>query len=225
MTDQTTAPQKLDGHEKAAVEFGPVIALFVGYFLHERIGPVLDGLFKADLFAGEDGRLFVGLALFLPAFTAAFIYSMIRTKRVAPILAVTGVLAISLGVLTFVFQDKRFFYVKPTIVYGLIAGALTLGLVTGRNFLKTIFDGALELPEDAWKTLTVRIIGFHVVAALANEVLWRTLTAGCIAGAECSGEAWWLGIKSVGFPVAYIIFIATQAPLILKHQDLEEPAD
>ncbi|MEO1041270.1 MAG: septation protein IspZ [Pseudomonadota bacterium] len=225
MTENSAAPQKLDGQEKAAVEFGPVIALFLGYFLHARIGPLLDGLFATDLFAGEDGRLFVGLALFLPAFTAAFIYSMIRTKRVAPILAVTGVMAISLGVLTFVFQDKRFFYIKPTIVYGLIAAALTVGLVTGRNFLKTVFDGALELPEDAWKTLTVRIIGFHVLAALANEVLWRTLTAGCTAGAECGGEAWWLGIKSVGFPLAYVVFIATQAPLILKHQDLEETAD
>lgn len=225
MTEQSAKPLSLDGREKAAVEFGPVVVLFLGYFLHSRVGPVLDGLFSTDLFASEDGRLFVGLALFLPAFAAAFVYSFIRTKRVTPMLAFTGVLVIAMGALTFIFQDKRFFYIKPTIVYGLIAGVLTLGLVIKKNFLKVVFDGALELPLEAWKTLTVRIIAFHIAAALTNEVLWRTLTAGCTAGAECGGEAWWLTIKSVGFPLAYIVFIATQAPLILKHQDLEETAD
>ncbi|MEM9810328.1 MAG: septation protein IspZ [Pseudomonadota bacterium] len=222
MTEELPIPQdKLEGREKFAVEFGPVVALFAGYLFNERVGPALDRLFGSDLFAGDGGQLFTGLALFLPAFAIAFLYSVIRTKRVAPVLAVTGAMALGMGILTFVFQDKRFFYIKPTIVYGLIALILTVGVATKKNFLKLLFDGAIELSEAAWRTLTIRIIGFHVVAALANEILWRTLTTGCVTGADCGGEAVWLTVKSIGFPIAYVLFMVAQAPLIMKDQDLE----
>jgi len=223
MTDiDTSAPKKLEGQEKMWVELGPVGALLLGYFLSSRLGPVLDGLFGTELFGAEDGRLYVGLALFMPAFVAAFGYSVARTKRVAPLLAVTGALVIGLGVLTFVFQDKRFFYVKPTIVYGVTALALGGGLLAGQNFLKILFDGALEMGTDAWRTLTWRFVGFNAVAALANEALWRTLTADCVPGAECSGEQTWLLIKGFGFTLAYFAFIAANAPFLMKHAKFDE---
>lgn len=206
------------------VEFGPVLALFAAYALNGILGPKLDQLFGTELFEGQRGRLFTGLAVFIPAFIAAFGYSVVRTRRVAPMLAVSGVLIIGLGVLTFVFQDPRFFYIKPTIVYGLIAGGLTVGLLLNQNYLKLLFDGAITMPDAAWRTLTWRFIAFHVAAGLANEVLWRTLTPGCTAAAEdCSGEAIWLTIKSVGFPLAYIAFIAANTPLLMKYmQDSDE---
>ncbi|NNU15904.1 hypothetical protein HK107_06155 [Parvularcula sp. ZS-1/3] len=212
-----TGPVKLEGNEKMAVEFGPIFALIAGYVLHGRLGPLLDNLFGSDLFSADDGRLYVGLALFIPAFLAAFAFSVIRTKRVVPLLAVTGVLVIGLGILTFVFQDKRFFYIKPTIVYAITAAALAGGQLAGKNFLKILFDGAFEMPDEAWKTLTWRFVWFNAAMALANEILWRTLTSGCVVGEDCAGEAWWLGIKGFGFTIAYFVFIAANAPLLMKH--------
>lgn len=217
-----TAPKKLEGNEKMWVELGPVGALLLGYFLSGRVGPMLDGIFGTQLFGADDGRLYVGLALFMPAFIAAFGYSVVRTKRVAPLLAVTGALVIGLGVLTFVFQDKRFFYVKPTIVYGLTAAVLGGGLLAGQNFLKILFDGAFEMGTAAWRTLTWRFVAFNALAAVANEALWRTLTAGCVPGAECSGEQTWLLIKGFGFTLAYFAFIAANAPFLMKHAKFED---
>lgn len=225
MTGTRTAPQKLEGKEKFWVEFGPIIALFGAYALNGVLGPRLDALLGTELFGADDGRLYTGLALFIPAFVAAFIYSVIRTRRVAPMLAVTGVIVIGLGILTFVFQDKRFFYVKPTIVYGLIAGGLALGLLLKQNFLKTLFDGAIEMPDAPWRTLTWRFVAFNAAAAVANEILWRTLTAGCVAGEDCAGEAWWLGIKGFGFTAAYFAFIAANAPFLMKHGKFETADD
>lgn len=219
------APAKLQGREKFWVEFGPVIALIGAYALNGVLGPRLDALFGTELFGAKDGRLYTGLALFIPAFLAAFGYSVIRTRRVAPMLAVTGVIVIGLGVLTFVFQDKRFFYVKPTIVYALIAGGLGLGLVLKQNFLKVLFDGAIEMPDGPWRTLTWRFVAFNAAAAIANEILWRTLTAGCVVGEDCAGEAWWLGIKGFGFTAAYFLFIAANAPFLMKHAKFENAAD
>lgn len=217
-----SGPIKLEGREKAFVEFGPIVLLLAGYVLAKPLGPTLDGVFGTEMFGAEDGKLYVGLALFMPAFVAAFVWSIIRTKRIVPLLAVTGTLVIGLGVLTFVFQDKRFFYMKPTIVYALMAAALGGGLLFGRNFLKILFDGAFEMTDRAWRTLTWRFVAFNAAAAVANEILWRTLTADCVAGAECSGEATWLWIKGVGFTLAYFAFIAANAPFLMKHAKIEE---
>lgn len=210
-----TGPIKLEGNEKLAVEFGPIAVLLGGYVLNGALGPALDSLFGTTLFAGDDGRLYTGLALFMPAFIAAFGYSVYRTKRIVPLLAVTGVLVIGLGIMTFVFQDKRFFYVKPTIVYGLTSGALAAGLLMGKNFLKILFDGALEMTEAAWRTFTWRFVIFNLVMALANEALWRTLV-------PMGAEGWWLTIKGIGFTVAYFAFIAANAPFLMKHAKFDE---
>lgn len=221
MSEPSSAPAKLEGNEKLWVEFGPIIALFGAYALNGTLGPMLDSLFGTELFGAKDGRLFTGLAVFIPTFLVAFGYSVVRTRRVAPLLAVTGVIVIGLGVLTFVFQDKRFFYIKPTIVYGLIAGGLGIGLLFRQNFLKILFDGAIEMADGPWRTLTWRFVWFHVAAAIANELLWRTLTVGCVAGEDCAGEAWWLGIKGFGFTAAYFAFIAANAPFLMKHGKFE----
>ncbi|MEM9838641.1 MAG: septation protein IspZ [Pseudomonadota bacterium] len=234
MSNQSSAPAKLEGNEKIWVEFGPIIALFGAYALNGTLGPMLDNLFGSELFGGEDGRLYTGLAVFIPTFLAAFGYSVYRTRRVAPMLAVTGVIVIGLGILTFVFQDKRFFYVKPTIVYGLIAGGLAGGLLLKQNFLKIMFDGAIEMADGPWRTLTWRFVWFHVAAAAANEVLWRTLITNCEGVPDCvaepllfgfTGEAWWLGIKGFGFTLAYFAFIAANAPFLMKHGKFEGQAN
>ena len=210
--------RKLDGWEKTLVEFGPLAVLLLGYFKPGLFAGSLNGLFGTELFSGEDGKLYVGLAVFLPAFAVAFAWSVIRARRVAPILLITAALTGVLGTLTFVLQDKTFFYMKPTIVYGAVAAVLAGGLLSGRNFLRLLFDGAFELPEAAWRTLTWRFVGFNAAAALANEVLWRTLIAG---DDPAAGEALWLKIKVFGFMAAYFAFVASQAPFLMKHMEDE----
>ncbi|NRA31175.1 MAG: septation protein IspZ, partial [Parvularculaceae bacterium] len=132
-----------------------------------------------------------------------------------------AVLTLGLGVMTLILQDKRFTYMKPTFVYSFMAIGLGGGLMIGQNFLKMLFDGALEMAEDAWRTLTWRFVAFNVAAALSNEVLWRTLTADCVQGATCSGESVWLWIKGIGFTAAYLIFMVANAPFLMKHAKLE----
>ena len=210
----TPGPRKLDGWEKTAVEFGPLAVLLLGYFRPGLFAARLNGLFGTDLFAGDGGKLYVGLALFLPVFAVAFAWSILRTRRVAPILLITAVLTGGLGALTFVLQDKTFFYMKPTIVYGMTAAVLAGGLLSGRNFLKLLFDGAFEMPESAWRTLTWRFVAFNAAAAIANEAIWRTLIGGSDPEA---GEALWLQIKVFGFMIAYLVFVAANTPLILRH--------
>lgn len=217
-----TKPYRLKGKEKMAVELGPLIVFFIGYFMGGRLGPMVDNLTGQDFFGVEGNSMYLAVAMFLPAFAVAFVYSVIKEKRVAPMLMVSGVIIGVLGSLTLILRDKTFFYMKPTITYLLFAGVLAGGLMTGRNFLRMLFDGALKMPEIAWRTLTWRFALMYLVMAVANEIAWRYLTAGCVDGATCGGEAAWINIKLWGFTAVYFIFIAANAPFIAKHMEQEE---
>ena len=183
---------------------------------------MIGGLTGRDLTIEAGEELFLAIAMFLPAFAVAFVYSVWRERRIAPMLLISGVAVGVLGTLTLVLQNKTFFYMKPTIVYAMFAVALGAGLATGRNFLKTLFDGALHMPDAAWRTLTKRYAGFFVALAVANEIVWRWLMRDCDYGGDvsCPGEATWVNVKLFGFTAANLVFAALQGPLIMKNADL-----
>ena len=208
---------RLKGKEKLAVDMGPLVVMLIGYFFAERIAPLLDNLTGMTFFAEEGNALFVAVALFLPAFAVAFVYSVVKERRVAPMLLVTAVIVVVLSALTLILQNKTFTYIKPTITYAIFALVLGGGQLAGRNFLRMVFDGALHMPEQAWRTLTWRFVGFFIFAALLNEILWRFLTADCVTGETCSGEATWINIKIFGFTALYFVFLISQGPFIAKN--------
>ena len=214
MSDPSPAP-RLSGRAKFLVDFGPLVVFFIAYFFGRRIAPAFGRTIE------EGGELFVAVASFLPAYAVAFLYSVWRERRVAPMLLVSGLAIGILGGLTLILHDKTFFYMKPTIVYLMFAVTLAGGVATGRNFLKTLFDGALHLPDAAWRVLTRRYVVFFALLALANEIAWRWLTRDCdlAAAAACAGEAQWVNLKIWGFTAINVVFAIAQAPYIARHAD------
>lgn len=212
MSEQPPA-KRLSGRAKFFVDFGPLLVFFVAYFFGRRIAPVFGR--SVD----EGGELFLSVAFFMPAYAIAFLYSVWKERRVAPMLLVSGVAIGVLGSLTLVLHDRTFFYMKPTIVYVMFALTLAGGLATGRNFLRTLFDGALHLPDNAWRTLTKRYVVFFALLAAANEIAWRWLTRDCnlAAAAACAGEGQWVNLKIWGFTAVNILFALAQAPFLAKH--------
>ena len=226
MTD-AAAGGRLSPREKSLVDYGPLIVFFVVYFLGARIVSTAGGLFGFDWRLEEGRELFAAIAMFLPAFALAFGYSVWREKRVAPMLMVSFVVVGVLGSLTLILNNRTFFYMKPTIAYAIFSVVLAGGHWTGRNFLKTLFDGALHLPDHAWRALTVRYAAFFAVLAVANEIIWRGLMMGCdyAAGPRCPGEPVWINVKVFGFTLANVVFAGLQAPLIMRHMPEESPKD
>lgn len=223
MSDAATKPsgngKRLTGGAKFAVDFGPLLVFLVAYFFGRKLA-ALAGSISGQTFATQPGEeLFLAVAAFLPAFAIAFLYSVWKERRVAPMLFVSGVAIGILGVLTLVLHNKTFFFMKPTIVYLMFAGGLLAGLATGRNFLKTLFDGALHMNDDAWRTLTRRYAAFFCVLAVVNEIAWRWLMRDCdLAGAAaCAGEPAWVNLKVFGFTSVNLLFAAAHAPFIARH--------
>lgn len=245
MTDPTQAGEKLTGRAKFAVDMGPIFVFMIAYFFGRRLTGLAGDIAGEDWCLREGAEMYLAVAVFMPSFAIAFAYSVWREKRVAPMLLVSGVIIGVLGTLTLVLHNKTFFYMKPTIVYVLFAGLLYFGMATGRNFMRTVFDGALHMSEAAWRTLTIRYSIFFAALAVLNEFAWRWLTRDCApeiasptsgawgwlladcsleAPAKCAGEAQWVTLKAFGFTLISLVFTALQTPFLAKHMR-EEPGD
>lgn len=150
----------------------------------------------------------------IAASVVAFVGALIIERRIRPLPAVTGGLAIAFGLASVLLHDKNIFKMKMTIVDGALGAALFIGLLMGKNPLKAILGGAFQLPDAAWKTLAVRYGLFWWACAAANEYVRRTQSDHVFV------------LFRTGIWVAAIVFALAQTPFFMKHGALKsaEPA-
>ena len=141
---------------KFTTDFGQLLIFFIIYFNGEN-----------DLKAA------------IPPFIAATLISLMviyfLEKRIPMVPLVSGVLITFFGGLTLYFENKIFFYMKPTIINLLFAAVLFFGKhFTKKPLLKTFFQNSLNLKDEGWEKLNYRWIGFFIFVAVLNEIVWRT---------------------------------------------------
>jgi len=99
-----------------------------------------------------------------------------------------------------------FIKLKPTIVNVCFAGILFFGLKTGRLYAKLVFEAALNLTDRGWLLLTRAWIGFFLFLAVANEIVWRTMSTDT-----------WVKFKVFGVMPMTVLFSLALLPTIIKH--------
>ena len=135
----------------------------------------------------------------------AVTFSYIVEKKI-PIMPTVGAAIILLfGGLTLYFENKVFFYMKPTIINLLFAAILYTGVFLNKSLLKYLLGGSLKLQDKGWKILTKNWIVFFIVLAILNEIIWRNLS-----------EDIWVKFKVFGILPLTFIFTLTQFPVIKK---------
>jgi len=174
---------------KFAADFGPLLIFFTIYFTDEN-----------DLKAA--------IPPFIVATLIALIVIYILEKRLPIVPLASGVLITLFGGLTLYFDNKIFFYMKPTIINLLFAGVLLFGkYFTKKPLIKFLFQTAINLEDEGWKKLNDRWIGFFIFVAILNEIVWRT-----------QSEAFWVNFKVWGLLPLTFLFVAAQISLINKHK-------
>ena len=144
-------------------------------------------------------------------------YAIARTIPVMPL--VTGVFVIVFGGLTLYLANDLFIKLKPTIVNLTFAAILFFGLRTRRLFIKLVLESALQLTERGWIILTRAWIGYFLVLAAINEIVWRTQSTDT-----------WVTFKVFGIMPLTLLFSAATVPVMLRHAlqtdtDQPPPAD
>ena len=174
---------------KLLADFGPLLIFFVMYF-------------------NNDNNLKIAIPPFIIATLIALAVVYFLEKRI-PMVPLTGGILITLfGGLTLYFDNKVFFYMKPTIINLLFAGVLFFGkFFTKKPLLKMFFQSAFDLEDEGWRKLNYRWIGFFIFVAILNEIVWRT-----------QSEVFWVNFKVWGLLPISFVFAASQFPLINKYK-------
>jgi len=174
---------------KLLTDFGPLVVFFTIYFKNNQ-----------------------DLKLAIPPFIIATIFALLiiyfLEKRIPIVPLMSGLLITLFGGLTLYFDNKIFFYMKPTVINLLFAATLFFGkFFTEKPLLKIFFQKTLQLENEGWRKLNYRWILYFIFIALVNEIVWRTQT-----------EAFWVNFKVWGLIPISFIFVASQFPLIKKYK-------
>lgn len=191
MTVETSSKSAASGRWKAAADYGPLIGFFAAY--------LAAGLMTATAV--------------LVVLTLIAIPILIKVEGKLPWTPiVTAAVVTIFGVLTLVLHDETFIKLKPTIVSLAIAAILLGGLLFGKALLKPVMSAAWPMEDEGWRKLTFRFGLFFIATAIANEIVWRTMSTD-----------FWVSFKVFGITLATIAFTATQIPMMTKYQlPLEE---
>jgi len=178
---------------RAVVDYGGLAIFAVGFL-------VTHDLVKATwwLVAGSAVALAIGFAM---------------EKRVAPMPLIAGGAALVFGALTLIFHNPAFIKAKPTVVNLLFAGALLGGVALRKNPLKMLLGESLTLPDNAWRTLTVRYGLFFAAMAVLNLFVWWKFS-----------DTVWVFFRFPGLLILAVLFSLTQVPFMAKYMKDEAEA-
>jgi intracellular septation protein len=147
----------------------------------------------------------------LPLIIATLIATVILyflEKKIPKIPIIGAALVAVFGGLTLYFDDKIFFYMKPTIVNILFAGILFIGnFFLKKNLLKSLLETSIKLEDQGWEILNQRWTLFFIFLAILNELVWRT-----------QSEDFWVKFKVFGIIPITLIFTMFQINLINKYK-------
>ena len=180
--------------QKSALELGPVLGFFVVYMM------VKDETYT--IFGREYDGFIVVTAGFVPVLLVSIAIIWKLTGKLSRMQIVTAVLVIVFGGLTVIFNNDAFFKMKTTIVYGLFAVLLGIGLLRGQSYLAYVMEDLMPLAHDGWMVLTRRLTGMFAAMAVANEAVWRTMST-----------EFWVKFETFALPAALFAFFMLQGSL------------
>lgn len=176
---------------KIGIEVGPLIAFFATF-----LG--WGGSDKANLIAAT--------AVFMVAIVISLTLSVWLERRVPLMPLVSAGVVMVFGGLTLALDSEIFIKMKPTIINGLFAAALFVGLAMGKAFLKPMFGPMMKLDEEGWKKLSLRWALYFLAVAVLNEIVWRSFATET-----------WVYFKVWGLLPLTFVFAMAQTPLIQRH--------
>ncbi|MEX0276856.1 MAG: inner membrane-spanning protein YciB [Ruegeria sp.] len=195
-----TGKKDINPFLKRVLELGPPLAFFFIYLRLRDDSFLIGGI--------EYSGFIVATIIFVPLMLAAMGILWFLTGKLSKLQIFTAFMVIFFGGLTAWFNDERFFKMKTTLVYGVFSAILGIGLLQGKSYLAYVLDEMLPMQNEGWMILTRRLCACFAVLAVANEVVWRTMSTDL-----------WVKIETFGFPIALMVFLMLQFSMLQSYMD------
>lgn len=199
-------PKTINPILKQVLELGPPLLFFVIYLR------IRDDVFNWG--GVEYSGFIVATLVFVPILLIAMGILWAMTGKLSRLQIFTAFMVIFFGGLTAWFNDEKFFKMKTTIVYGFFALILGIGLARGRSYLAYVMSEMIPMTDEGWMVLTRRLAMFFTALAVANEVVWRTMSTDA-----------WVKIETFGFPVLMFLFLWMQIVALEKYTIADEESE
>jgi len=206
MTQPTAKPKEINPILRQVLELGPPIVFFLIYLR------LRDQTF--DFGGVEYSGFIVATIAFVPVMLAAMGTLWWLTGHISRLQVFTAFMVIFFGALTAWFNDERFFKMKTTLVYGFFALMLGIGLLQRKSYLEWILSGMMPMEHTGWMIFTRRLCLGFATLAVANEIIWRTMSTDT-----------WVKIETFAFPAALFVFMWWQIVALQKYMIEPEKAD
>ena len=188
---------------KLILEMGPLIIFFVCYYN----APIPENL-KNDLEEANLFKIIFATKIFVPAILVALFLGWFQTKKISKMPLITAILVVVFGGLTIWLNNPIFIKMKPTLIYLIFSAILGYGLLKKKIYLKILMGPAIPMNEEGWLILSKRFVGFFVLLAFTNEIIWRFFS-----------QDFWVNFKTFGLPILLIFFMALQFNLFNKYSN------
>lgn len=187
---------------KQVLELGPTLVFFLLYLrMRDNTYTVAGAEYSGFIFA---------TVVFVPVLLVAMGALWYLTGKLSRMQMFTAFMVIFFGGLTAYFNDERFFKMKTTLVYGVFAVILSIGLVQGKSYLAFVLSDALPMAQEGWMILTRRLTLMFAALGVGNEIIWRTMSTDA-----------WVKIETFGFPILLFGFLWVQFAALQKYMELE----
>ena len=188
---------------KLILEMGPLIIFFVCYYN----APIPENL-KNDLDEANLFKIIFATKIFVPAILVALFIGWLQTKKISKMPLITAILVVVFGGLTIWLNNPIFIKMKPTLIYLIFSAILGYGLLKKKSYLKMLMGSAIPMNEEGWLILSKRFVGFFVLLAFTNEIIWRFFS-----------QDFWVNFKTFGLPILLIFFMVLQFNLFNKYSN------
>ena len=182
-----------------ALDFVPLLLFFISFKVYPTSG----------FFANKEPIIFASMILGIATF-GSLIVSKLCGIKINKLNFYSSVIVVLFASLTIVFNNPNFIKIKITIINSSCAIFIYIFcLVKKKSFVKTIFDGKVEMTDQLWLKIDKRLFFMFVFMAIINEFCWRNF----------STQVWVDYKVFVAMPLM-MLFFALQIPYFKKHAKL-----
>lgn len=208
---------------KLLLDFLPII-LFFGTFKYAEANTTWAAAFATQylgaIVAGgvvgpEEAPVLLATMVVIVATMIQVAWLKLRGQKVDMMLWVSLGLVVVLGGLTVWFHSETFIKWKPSALYWTLAVALAVSqLVFGKNLLRVLLGGQLQLAAAVWQRLNWAWVAFFALMGVLN--LWVAYSFSTAA---------WVNFKLFGALGLMLAFTVAQGLYLSRHLEHEPPVE
>ncbi|RZS56786.1 septation protein A [Sphaerotilus mobilis] len=205
---------------KLLLDFLPIILFFMTFkvaegrsdeaaaFATEHLG----GLVSGGVVGPAEAPILLATVVVILATLAQVLYLKLRGQKVDTMLWVSLGLVTVMGGATIWFHSETFIKWKPTVLYGVMSLAFLLSpIVAGKNLLRAMLGGQIDLPEFAWQRLNWAWAAFFAFMGLLN--IWVAYNF---------STSTWATFKAFGGMGLMLVFMVGQGFYMHRHMKPEQ---